>query len=273
MASSTDGYVLSRGAKESSRLEDQHRLYIKSLGYLLHPDIMSRLSASPRIADIGTGTGIVLRDLARDLPSAQMDGFDISAAQFPSDLPSNIVLHVADCKKPFPAEFLGKFEVVFLRCLITILEPPHDWEAMARNVAALLKPGGAVQWVESKFSTFEIIPGGADSSTAGLETLFGYGRKLMGPGRLGWDLTGLLDIFKAAGLVDVDRDVVSSDRYSETRTLATQVQINASYGAIQAMKAVEDQELQKIIAKVKRDMESGTYVRWEIHTYRGFKPY
>ncbi|KAK1517937.1 uncharacterized protein CCOS01_12194 [Colletotrichum costaricense] len=77
-------YALNRGdlTKEREGLEYNHRSIFL-------------LFANPRVAEIATGTGIWLRDMAKLLPSSpELRGIDMDTTKFPppSDLPPNIFL-------------------------------------------------------------------------------------------------------------------------------------------------------------------------------------
>ena len=76
---------------------------------------------SPSIADIATGTGLFLRELARSYPGARLDGYDISSELFVAD--KNINLSVADAKQPFPNELHSVYDVVHIRYLIAWMQP------------------------------------------------------------------------------------------------------------------------------------------------------
>ncbi|KAJ5663571.1 hypothetical protein N7507_004302 [Penicillium longicatenatum] len=87
-------YLLVRTMAESERLEMQYKAWQANIKYLLHPLIEQH--DTMRIADVGTGTGIWLSDLADALPkTCQLDGFDLSDAMFPSKdaLPANVTFH------------------------------------------------------------------------------------------------------------------------------------------------------------------------------------
>ncbi|KAH8680793.1 S-adenosyl-L-methionine-dependent methyltransferase [Xylariales sp. PMI_506] len=274
MPSANDDYRLSREPTESKRLDEQHRLYIKSFGYLLHPLIVDRLPPSPHIADIATGTAVVLRDLATELPMAQLHGFDISTKQFPANLPSNITLHIADCKRPFPPEFHGKFDVVHLRLLVVAMEPPQDWETVGRNVFALLKPGGALQWVEGQFSQrLSVLRQGLGCTTSALENLYEVAYDAAGRHRMAWNLRGLKAILGKVGLVDITHEVISSDCFPENRALGTKLGIEVWHGSLKTTGAVDSETLEKMRLDAIRDGESGAYTRWDIHCYVAFKPF
>ncbi|KAJ5686160.1 hypothetical protein N7536_008779 [Penicillium majusculum] len=107
-----DGYVLGRAIEDSDRLDAQHLLWKLHTGFELHPDIP--------IAELETGTAqafafiiyISLRvvltslsfysiwifDLATQLPTVQLYGFDISDSQYPSKelWPRNVTLGLLD---------------------------------------------------------------------------------------------------------------------------------------------------------------------------------
>ncbi|KAF2274475.1 uncharacterized protein EI97DRAFT_422071 [Westerdykella ornata] len=63
------GYWLARASEEQKRLLERHHVWTKSIGYLLHPTVRNALPEDARIADIGTGTGIWLAEIAKNLPS------------------------------------------------------------------------------------------------------------------------------------------------------------------------------------------------------------
>ncbi|KAJ5520142.1 hypothetical protein N7463_000595 [Penicillium fimorum] len=141
-------YLLVRNIAESERLERQYKAWQANIGYLLHPSIKQH--DRMRIADVGTGTGIWLRDLASVLPTTcQLDGFDLSGVMFPpkDTLPENITFHLQNLLEPFPEEYLGEYDVVNVRIMVVALS--HDeWEPAVRNLMTLLKPGGYLQWVD-----------------------------------------------------------------------------------------------------------------------------
>ncbi|KAJ5518968.1 hypothetical protein N7453_001390 [Penicillium expansum] len=141
-------YLLVRNMAESERLEMQYKAWQANIGYLLHPAIKQH--DRMRIADVGTGTGIWLRDLAAVLPiTCQLDGFDLSDVMFPrkNALPENITFHHQNLLEPFPDEYLGEYDVVNVRVMLVALSDV-EWEPAVRNLMTLLKPGGHLQWID-----------------------------------------------------------------------------------------------------------------------------
>lgn len=120
------GYGLGRGYAASLRLNFQHQLLRELLGYSIHPDILSRgtLPLNPKIADVGTGTGQWLIDVSHEIPSAQLDGFDISKDQFPSKawLPPQISFGELDITKPIPSSLEGIYDVVHLQLFLCVVQ-------------------------------------------------------------------------------------------------------------------------------------------------------
>ncbi|KAB8297397.1 hypothetical protein EYC80_002740 [Monilinia laxa] len=145
---SSDTYILTRNAAEAQRLERQYRAWQMNIGYILHPNIAKH--DRMRIADIGTGTAIWLRDLSGILPeTCQLHGFDISDIMFPNRaaIPANITLCEHNLLDAFPEEFLGKYDVVNVRLMIVALSF-DQWEPAVRNLITLLRPGGHLQWAD-----------------------------------------------------------------------------------------------------------------------------
>ena len=115
-------YPLGRGCASSLRLNFQHHLLQKLLGYNIHPDITSHgnLPPNPMIADVGTGTAQWLIDVHNEIPSARLDGFDISTDQFPSKcwLPRQISLHELDITKDIPIWLVEKYDLVHVQLFL-----------------------------------------------------------------------------------------------------------------------------------------------------------
>ncbi|KAG7135038.1 N-methyltransferase tcpN like protein [Verticillium longisporum] len=145
----TDDYVLGRGIRESIRLDAQHLLWKLHLGYALHPSI--KRSEPLRIAEVGTGTAIWLLDLAQDLPlDTQFHGYDISANQFPPQAlwPENLDLGILNALEDPPSRLLGYYDVVHVRMWASNLRS-REASILIRNLKAMLKPGGFIQWEDA----------------------------------------------------------------------------------------------------------------------------
>ncbi|KAI1487269.1 hypothetical protein F5X96DRAFT_650927 [Biscogniauxia mediterranea] len=157
-----NSYALMRDCNASSRLTAQHYLWKDLLGYLIHPDIPTR-SADLRIADVATGNGIWLHDVARGKPtSTELHGFDISLDQVGPKawLPANIRMHTWDIFEEPPSQFVGYFDVVHVR-LITVVVKNNDPRPVLANLAKLLKSGGYLQWdeVDTIGCSVKTVPG------------------------------------------------------------------------------------------------------------------
>jgi len=242
---------------------------------------VSSLPQNPKIADVATGTGIFLLDLAKTLPTAsEFHGFDISSAQFPkAQVPANVQFHVADAKKPFSPEFHEKFHVVHLRLLIAAMSG-DDWKTVTQNVCMLLKPGGAIQWTESNFAQLHpALRGSSDprNTCARLSTYvrswlelpgFEWRDRLAAPSS-GW--FSLPHVFRDLGFQDVEDDVVSSDRLGEEgRRRGTEIEM-AVYASSFQVAGMSDGEIEAIRKPAEADAVNGAYVRWDVHVVRGFK--
>lgn len=138
--------MLKRDEAESKRLDFQHE-FMRALchGDFLHTSIPRHSICA--VADMGTGTGIWLSDVAEELrrhngTGAALDlvGFDISAKQFPEndDQTSRVGFVVHDITKPFPEQYHSRFDVVNLRFLVYALSEA-DLQQAFDNVAETLR--------------------------------------------------------------------------------------------------------------------------------------
>ncbi|MCJ1377483.1 hypothetical protein MMC17_000578 [Xylographa soralifera] len=134
------------------RLNAQHFLWQRQLRFRVHPDISLPKDRDLRIADVGTGTGAWLFEVAGEFPSNTiLDGFDISTAQFPdeNDLPANISLKILDIGGgDLPDSVVGKYDLVHIR-LFAFAILNNDPTPILRNLVRMLKPGGWLQWSEA----------------------------------------------------------------------------------------------------------------------------
>ncbi|TEA19692.1 N-methyltransferase tcpN [Colletotrichum sidae] len=149
-------YTLNRGdlAAERRRLEwNHHNIWLPVCdGQLCPPEILAHLRdlPSPRVAEVATGTGVWLRELAAQLPaSAELRGIDMDATKFPpaSELPPNMSMTKHNALRPFPEDMRGTFDVVHVR-LIVLGMKKGDWEVVAEHLHTLLRPGGYLLWAE-----------------------------------------------------------------------------------------------------------------------------
>lgn len=257
------------------RLDRQHALWSRNLGYDLHPSISSPVPPTARIAEIACGTGSFLQSLSNTLPSTvAFHGYDISAALFPPSLNANVTLDVHDAKTPFPERLHTSYDIVHIRLLACAMDKP-DWEPVTRNAAQLLKPGGALQWEEADFPASSLVRGAdPECSLTAMTNLFG---------RLGGGVGGRLDgwkqlpgAFERAGLLGTQHDCVSSDRVAETRRDVAEVSLEAvrgvmagEEGARRTGKTVE--EVASMFEAVQGEIEGGAYNRYDIHVFVGFK--
>lgn len=159
-------YTLNRGpnAGEEQRLHNQHyNMWMPVAKHLLPPHVFGnlvKLDHPPAIADLATGTGIWLRDLAIKLPSsARLDGFDYDTSKFiqASQLPDNVRLFFGDILKPFPERLRAQYDVIHVRMLILGLKA-DQWAEAARNIKMLLRPGGWLVWEDYGHSGITCVP-------------------------------------------------------------------------------------------------------------------
>lgn len=139
--------MLPRDNQESQRLNDQHEYFRQlSHGHLIHPSIPARQIHA--VADVATGTGLWLRQLADELTlsrpvhgeeSSFFVGFDISQQQFPpaDSLPSQMKFVVHDMVDAFPAQYHERFDLVNVR-LVSYAVKASDLDRVVRNITQLL---------------------------------------------------------------------------------------------------------------------------------------
>jgi hypothetical protein len=139
-------YMLERDQVESNRLEEQssflHALFHRRL---LHSSIpRDKLHA---VADVGTGTGVWMREVQQELDSkpgdqsVQFVGVDVSDDQFPIQRPVNHEYLVHDAVRPFPQEYHTRFDLVHVRFLSYGIKA-HQLEDFVDSVSQIVRESG-----------------------------------------------------------------------------------------------------------------------------------
>jgi hypothetical protein len=123
-------YVLKRDYAASARLNLQHYQHKQCLGYLLHPSIP--LKPGYHIADVATGTGVWLLDLAGQIAgNCVLEGWDISDAQFPheSSLPENVKFGIFDATAGVPERLEERYDIIHVGLLALVVKngDPSVW--------------------------------------------------------------------------------------------------------------------------------------------------
>ncbi|OCK81165.1 hypothetical protein K432DRAFT_296127, partial [Lepidopterella palustris CBS 459.81] len=158
-----------------SRLNYQFFLWRETLGFNLHPDIPAP-KPDARIADVATGTGIWLIDVARSLPNTvQFQGLDIDISQCPPKqwLPSNMKTRAWDMFQEVPKDLVGQFDIVHVRLLGLVIKDNNSLPAIA-SLHKLLKPGGYLQWDEMADASSYVASVDSTIKTDGVEALRKY---------------------------------------------------------------------------------------------------
>ncbi|KAF7197392.1 N-methyltransferase tcpN [Pseudocercospora fuligena] len=283
MTAKEDLYTLPRNKSESSRLDLQHRLITTNAGFLLHPIIAAQLPKDAKIADIGTGTGAWIEDLASlptTPPTWTFHGYDISNSQFPShgnEKCSYSILNILS--EEMPDELIGAFDLVHLRYLILALTE-KDWETVAKNVLKLLKPGGWIQWFESDFD-IHMIQSSPNTSSSACTDLYSAVLELSREQGKIIPNFGLKDVMvRNGGFVDVKEEVFATDRVSETRSETSRMALRALRDIAKvgikrrAEKWREDEGwVERKYEEAMREEEKGVYLRWDMHCVVGRKAF
>ena len=96
------------------------RLRISGLG----PGTLRTTSVVPPTNHADFARSQWLIDVGHDLPSAQLDGFDVSEEQYPCKawLPSNISLSALDITKEIPPHLEGVYDLVHVQLFLCVVQ-------------------------------------------------------------------------------------------------------------------------------------------------------
>ena len=148
----TDGhdYVFDKSHMEACRLNLQHMLFREVFQFSIHPSVQLPDSSSKpvKIVDVAAGTCLWMLDVAREMPTAQLDGTDIDLTKAPHALwlPDNVTMYSWNIFEDPPSSLVGKYDLVHVRLLVLVLSGGFDTKPVLRRMLQLLKPGGTLQW-------------------------------------------------------------------------------------------------------------------------------
>lgn len=244
-----------------------------------------------KIADVATGTGVFLLDLAKRVPkTCQLDGFDISASAFPSDAerPTNVSFYIQDAKKPYPSNLRHTYDLVNIRLMVAGLDK-DDWVTVASHAISLLKPGGCIQWAEGEFlsatyqytkpdsKTVPAVDDYKDRVPEGLQELYDDFKAGMRE-RLQYGFSTLKGIFEQQGLQHVTQHVVPSDNVPELCKELTRVNVTGVLGWQHQLQsrgapgAWTSERIEDIKRKINNEIEDGAILRFYMHVISGRAP-
>ncbi|KAI8096471.1 S-adenosyl-L-methionine-dependent methyltransferase [Halteromyces radiatus] len=143
-------YTLPRDAEERKRLSLQHTVLKDVFKGNILPIITSSLPKDAKILDIGCGSCDWCVEVANSYSDAQVQGVDMSDL-FPKDGPKNAKFDVYNVLNGLPYED-NTFDLVQMRLLILAWRT-EEWHFMLKEIHRVLKPGGYVQLIESRFTT------------------------------------------------------------------------------------------------------------------------
>ena len=249
------GYLLDRNYAAASRLNYQFFLWKDSLKFNIHPSIPVQ-NHQLQIADVATGTAIWPVHVARELPSASLNGFDIDLTQAPMEqwLPPNVKLRAWDIFSDVPDDLVRKYDIVHVRLLILVVQDSDPREILEK-LAQMLKPGGCMQWDDLNYPDICVKAIKPDLKTPALRDL----RELVySQGRNDWTLQ-LAEIVKESFFEDA-RLYHFSDELELTKANGEQHLLTMEEFATRLRKIgkkVEAAELEQLIDRVYEEFLRG----------------
>ncbi|KAF9881020.1 methyltransferase domain-containing protein [Colletotrichum karsti] len=255
---------------------DHFNIWTPLTGTLLPPTILKSLLSKerPRVADIGTGSGVWLTSLTDILPvRAELIGFDLDPRKFPPRPPTppipppplspplrpvqpSLDFRVHDVRELFPEDLRGTFDLVHVRLLALGLTTA-DWDVIVKNLVALLRPGGWLLWEDTSWLFIRAYP----PSRAYDEWWWAIMRHGASVGRDPFIPSGLAQKFETAGLRDCDQKIWSTwaadGGLRDNTTLAVQRQVRPSLSVVIQDGGAETIKTSGDIDRIEREIMRG----------------
>ncbi|KAF2238508.1 S-adenosyl-L-methionine-dependent methyltransferase [Viridothelium virens] len=245
-------------------------------GYLLHPKVPRGSTQGIRVTDVGAGSGIWLLELAEELPATSMlEGFDISSQQYPPPewWANNVRLMEHDAFRPFPEQYIGAYDVVNVRFLLTLIRGPEAVPFL-KNLVTLLKPGGYIQWTEPQFYSVQTKLSNPESASGNvvrhLEALM---RKPPSGVTYEW-VAELPSTFEKAGLELVCHELFPvKDSYKLPYCQGLLAALEETTVDSPNVSAESAQESSKFISELSKEFAKGVYLDTNFLCMVGRKPH
>ncbi|OHE96274.1 hypothetical protein CORC01_08492 [Colletotrichum orchidophilum] len=276
-------YALNRGdlTKERDRLEYNHKnIFLPLCGGLCPQEVLTHLTnqQTPRVAEIATGTGIWLRDMAKLLPpSAELRGIDMDTTKFPppSALPPNISLLQHNALKSFPDGMHGSFDMVHIRLIGSGMRK-EDWKTVASNAFTLLRPGGYIHWEEAGETSWKCVPPSCafdEWSRIRLLWSLKVGRNPFMPAQLPL-------VLRDAGFTDIDEKVwntfgIEGMMRESMRKIATEIIRPVMLSILEAGGVdtlQSSQDIDRLESEMERDIQDGALIGVSLAWFWGRHP-
>jgi len=146
-------YLLPKDLGEGNRLDFQHYL----LRQVMHGNYLAPVSPSINIIlDIGCGTGLWCREMARAFPSVQIIGLDLEESQAVKERPATYYFVQSTILRPPWPSGDSCIDFTHMRGMLLSI-PALAWPRRLQEIVRVTRPGGWIELVECGCS---IVPAG-----------------------------------------------------------------------------------------------------------------
>ena len=199
-------YVLGGGNLAGARLNFQHA-YTRDIfdGHLLDPSIITPPESDLRVADVCTGTGIWLLQVAHQYPNSNLEGLDISLAEAPKRnwCPQNVRFQEFDLFADLPSDLTERYDTINVQYTHLFVRDAMI-ESVLHKLSSMLKPGGWLQYTDMDARNIQVLMPKGDHPPSAISTVVQSAWDAVGFVPNAWT-SNLEDLLTATGFVDVVR--------------------------------------------------------------------
>ncbi|RKP24250.1 S-adenosyl-L-methionine-dependent methyltransferase [Syncephalis pseudoplumigaleata] len=142
----TANYLWPTDLDESDRLNTQHNI----IRYVLRRAFLSPVVDPRRVLDVGCGTGMWMKEVARDFPKATLVGVDIADVFMQTDMPSNCTFELGNVLEGL-AFSSNRFDFVHQRLMGGAI-PASLWQAHVAELYRVTQSGGFLELGDTDFN-------------------------------------------------------------------------------------------------------------------------
>ncbi|KAI9597293.1 S-adenosyl-L-methionine-dependent methyltransferase [Syncephalis fuscata] len=139
-------YLWPTDLDETDRLNTQHNI----IRYVLRRTYLAPVNDPKRILDVGCGTGMWMKEVARDYPKASLIGVDIADIFMQTDMPNNCAFELGNILEGLSFSS-NRYDFVHQRLMSGAI-PASFWPTHVGELFRITQSGGFLELADTDFS-------------------------------------------------------------------------------------------------------------------------
>lgn len=180
-------------------------------------------------------------------------------------------------RTPFPAKFHGGYDLIHIR-LIAVALAEDEWVPTLRNIQALLKPGGWLQWEDADLNPAAVVvKASMHTETEAAQGVMDFLLETM-KDKFPPASKRFRNAMTSSTLTNIQHDALALDRLPKHRSNALNALMGVAYSIAKKQAKTNPAGADKLAAfedlsaRAREEIETGAYVMYRIDAWRGQQP-